>query len=134
MSAAQHAVEGGTARKVPVAQVQLEGDASNISGSPALTTLEAAMVGAEERAHVRRAILGAALRPDPSPHVFVEQVFSAPFYQKMLKLFPAADAFTPWQHTGTPPEFFGNYACRGQLVLPDATGRLAPGLPQFWNG
>jgi hypothetical protein len=92
------------------------------------------MVGPAERAHVRSAILGAALRSDPSPHVFVEQVFSAPFYRKMLELFPGADAFTPWQHSGTPPEFFGNYARRGQLVLPDETERLRPELRQFWNG
>jgi hypothetical protein len=98
-----------------------------------LTASDAAMVGPEERAHVRRAILGAALRSDPSPHVFVEQVFSAPFYQKMLDLFPGADAFTPWQHSGTPPEFFGNYARRGQLVLPDETERLQPDVQQFWN-
>jgi hypothetical protein len=98
-----------------------------------LTSVDAAIVGAEERSHVRRAILGAPLRTDPSPHVFVENVFSPDFYQKLLRLFPDKDAFRPWQHTGAPPNFFGNYERRGQFVLPDDTPRLPSAQREFWQ-
>jgi hypothetical protein len=99
-----------------------------------LTPVAAPVVGSEERAHVRQAILGAPLRTDPSPYVLVEDVFSAPFYETMLRLFPDKSAFTPWQHTGVPPEFFGTYERRGQLVLPDGSKRLPPDQQEFWNG
>jgi hypothetical protein len=93
----------------------------------------AAVIGSEERDHVRRAILGAPLHTNPSPYVFVENVFSAPLYQAMLRAFPDDGAFTPWQHSGVPPDFFGNYQQRGQLVLPDTSGRLPHDRRQFWN-
>jgi hypothetical protein len=94
-----------------------------VSAAPSAT-----IWNAREAEHVRRAVSQAPMRNEPSPHLYVENVFSAPAYAQMLRSFPAESALRPWAATGAS----GNYGRRTEINLPRETERLAPEQRAFW--
>jgi hypothetical protein len=86
-----------------------------------------------EEAHIAAALTAAPLRCDPSPHLFVESLFSDAFYDRLLAEFPTDDrAFQRWNHGGDPTLFFGNYDRRLEVNLPADLVRLSPQQSAFW--
>jgi hypothetical protein len=86
-----------------------------------------------EALHVRRAVLGAALRDEPSPHVYVENVFSAAAYAAMCRMWPTdSPALRRWDNPGDPTVRFGNYGRRQEIIIPFEAERLPPEQRAFW--
>jgi len=86
-----------------------------------------------EALHVRRAVFGAQLRPEPSPHVYVESMFSPATYAAMERLFPTdSPALRRWENPGDPSIRFGNYSRRQEIHLPAEAQRLPPEQRAFW--
>ena len=84
--------------------------------------------------HLRSAIAAAPMRVDPSPHLFVESLFSDAVYQRMLAAFPSDEgAFARWNHGGDPAIFFGNYDRRLEVHLPEGLARLTEEQRAFWS-
>lgn len=81
-----------------------------------------------EALHVCRAVAEAPRRGVPSPHLYVENVFSAPAYDTMLRLFPSYSVLRPWNATGAS----GNYARRQDIHIPREADRLEPAQRAFW--
>ena len=87
-----------------------------------------------EAEHVRAAILSAPLRDDPSPYVYVENVFSPAAYTSILDLFPAdPGAFRRWHNPADPALRAGNYEQRREIELPHDAHRLPPAERAFWS-
>ncbi|HEX3452507.1 MAG TPA: hypothetical protein VHS26_04335, partial [Solirubrobacteraceae bacterium] len=88
-----------------------------------------------EAAHVRRAVFDGALRDEPSPHVYVENVFSPETYAAMVRMFPTGPpALRRWDNPGEPGMRFGNYHCRHEIHIPGEADRLPPEQRAFWLG
>jgi hypothetical protein len=88
-----------------------------------------------EALHVRHAVLGAALRDDPSPHVYVENVFSPAAYAAMCRMWPTdSPALRRWDNPGEPAVRFGNYGRRQEIIIPFEAERLPPEQRAFWLG
>jgi hypothetical protein len=88
-----------------------------------------------EALHVRHAVLGAALRDDPSPHVYVDNVFSAPAYAAMCRMWPTdSPALRRWDNPGDAAVRFGNYGRRQEIIIPFEAERLPPEQRAFWLG
>jgi hypothetical protein len=85
---------------------------------------------AREAMHVRNAVFGAALRDDPSPYLYVENVFTAATYATMLEHFPPDDALRPWDAQG----LNGSYDRRYEINLPREAARLSAADQAFWLG
>jgi hypothetical protein len=83
---------------------------------------------AGEAVHVRRAVLGATMRDEPSAHAYVENVFSAAAYDAIVRNFPADSVLRQWVAAGA----FGNYARRTEINLPIEAERLPPDQRAFW--
>ena len=88
-----------------------------------------------EALHLRHAVLGAALRDEPSPHVYVENVFSAAAYAAMCRMWPLdSPALRRWDNPGDPAVRFGNYGRRQEIIIPFEAERLPPEQRAFWLG
>jgi hypothetical protein len=88
---------------------------------------------AREALHVRAAVFDAPLRPQPSPHVYVENIFSPAMYAAMERFFPAdSPALRRWENPGDPSVRFGNYSRRQEIHIPAEAQRLAPDQRAFW--
>jgi hypothetical protein len=83
---------------------------------------------AREAQHVRRAVLGAAMRDEPSAHVYAENVFSAETYDAIVRCFPQESALRQWVAAGA----HGNYTRRTEINLPIEAARLPPEQRAFW--
>ena len=68
------------------------------------------------------------MRDEPSPHLYVENVFTPATYAEILRLLPTGTALKPWDATGV----FGNYARRRELSIVHEPGRLTPDQRGFW--
>ena len=90
---------------------------------------------AREAAHLASAIAAAPLRSEPSPHVYIDGLFSDAFYDRLERAFPTApDAFQRWNHGGDPTIFFGNYDRRHEINFPHDLKRLTEDQRVFWSG
>jgi hypothetical protein len=85
-----------------------------------------------EAEFVRRAVFVAALRPEPSPHLYVENVFSPVTYAEMLRLYPADASLHRWENPGEASMRFGNYTRRREIHIPAEAQRLPPEQRAFW--
>jgi hypothetical protein len=95
----------------------------------------ASAFGAREALHVRRAVVGAALRDEPSPHLYVENVFSPETYADMVRMWPTdSPALRRWDNPGDAAIRFGNYSRRQEIVIPFEAERLPPDQRAFWLG
>src|ERR1700681_209998 len=97
--------------------------------------LGAAGVGDDRAArHVSAAILAAPLRDDPSPYVYVENVFSPGAYAAILDLFPTdPGAFRRWHTPADAALRAGNYEQRREIELPHDAHLLPPAQRAFWS-
>jgi hypothetical protein len=84
--------------------------------------------GAREASHVRNAVFEAPMRNDPSPHLYVENIFSDAAYDAMLRLFPPDSALRPWDAAAD----FGSYDRRQEINLPREAQRLPVAQRAFW--
>jgi hypothetical protein len=90
---------------------------------------------ARERQHIHARLAGAPIRRQPSPHAYVESLFSLDFYERILANFPRSDdAFRRWLHGGDPALFFGNYDRRLEINLPQDAERFTAAQREFWSG
>ena len=90
---------------------------------------------AREADHVRRAVLAPPLRDQPSPHVYVENVFSPPAYAAMCRMWPTdSPALRRWDNPGGPAPRFANYGRRQEIIIPYEAERLPPEQRAFWLG
>lgn len=88
-----------------------------------------------EALHIRHAVLAAALRDEPSPHVYVENVFSPAAYAEMCRMWPTdSPALRRWDNPGDPAVRFGNYGRRQEIIIPFEAERLPPEQRAFWLG
>lgn|GEM_PF-910817 len=85
-----------------------------------------------EAQFVHRAVFGAELRCEPSPHLYVENVFSPGTYAEMLRLFPAEASLHRWENPGDASMRFGNYTRRREIHIPAEAQRLPPEQRAFW--
>ena len=85
-----------------------------------------------EAEFVRRAVFGAPLRPEPSPHLYVENVFSPVTYAEMVRLYPADASLHRWENPGEASMRFGNYTRRREIHIPAEAQRLPPEQRAFW--
>ena len=85
-----------------------------------------------EAEFVRRAVFGAALRAEPSPHLYVENVFSPVTYAEMLRLYPADASLHRWENPGEASMRFGNYTRRREIHIPAEAQRLPREQRAFW--
>ncbi len=89
---------------------------------------------ASEMQHIAAAIAAAPLRESPSPHIYIEGLFSDAFYARLQREFPAEpNAFVRWHHGGDPALFFGNYDRRHEINLPHDLQRLTEKQKTFWQ-
>jgi hypothetical protein len=99
-----------------------------------MTTANAPSLGVREASHVRRAVFAAPVRDDPSPYIYVEDVFTPETYASILRLFPTApDVLRRWSNPGEPSLRFGNYEQRREINLNEQAERLPPGQREFWS-
>ena len=69
------------------------------------------------------------MRDEPSPHLYVENVFSPATYAEVLRLFPADDGvLRPWEATGA----FGNYGRRREIGIVREADRFTAEQRAFW--
>ena len=88
---------------------------------------------ASEALHVRRAVFAAPLQPQPSPHAYVENIFSPAMYAAMERFYPAdSPALRRWDNPGDPSVRFGNYSRRQEIHIPAEAQRLTPAQRAFW--
>ena len=85
-----------------------------------------------EAEFVRRAVFGAPLRAEPSPHLYVENVFSPVTYAEMVRLYPADASLHRWENPGEASMRFGNYTRRREIHIPAEAQRLPPEQRAFW--
>jgi hypothetical protein len=91
--------------------------------------VNSAAVNAREMSHVRSAVLRAAVRDEPSPHLYAEDVFSPDTYAEILRLFPAeAGVLRRWEATGA----FGNYGRRREISIAREADRFTAEQRAFW--
>jgi hypothetical protein len=87
-----------------------------------------------EGEHLRRAVMAAPVHEEPSPHLYVENVFSPQAYAAILDLFPTTtDAFHRWRSPNDGAPRFANYDLRWEINIPDEAYRLPPRQRAFWS-
>lgn len=95
---------------------------------------DAGVWDAAEAIHMRHAVLGAAMCSEPSPYVYVENVFSPAAYAAIERSFPTdSDAFRRWSNPGEPSLRFGNYEQRREIEVPREALALPPAQRDFWT-
>jgi hypothetical protein len=95
---------------------------------------DAAVWDAAEAIHMRRAVLGAVISSEPSPYVYVENIFSTAAYAAIERSFPTdPNAFRRWSNPGEPSLRFGNYEQRQEIDVPREALALPPAQRDFWT-
>ena len=72
--------------------------------------------------HVQKAILNAPIRPEPWPHLFVENIFPPDFYEELLSYFPYREQLAPLSRKTT----------NRFVYWLERDGVLTPGVHPWW--
>ncbi len=87
-----------------------------------------------ELRHVSNAVGAAPLRAEPSPHLYVEDIFSTHAYAAILRLFPAdSQVFRRWANPGDGASRFANYDRRQEIDLRTEAHKLPYEQREFWS-
>jgi hypothetical protein len=83
--------------------------------------------------HVMRAIDRAPMRTFPFPHVYIDSIFPADYYEELRRNWPSASRFVTLESTGRVPA--GAYPERFIMPLtPEKVDALPPQGRAFWSG